>query len=212
MGFQNLQTFNLPLLSKQGWRILSNPDSLVARIYKAKYFPHGDVLNSKKGNNPSYAWRSIHNSLEIIRKGTRWKVGNGKRIHIWDDRWLPTPSTHKVISPPKPFDNFPMVSSLIDESTKWWKPKLVKSLFLPFEATTILRIPISYSLLEDNLIWIRNKSGTFTVKSAYYIATKVVEQNGGRASTNSHSASPFWKKIWQLKVLQKSKFLPGVHA
>ena len=77
MGFRNLQAFNLAMLAKQGWRILTNPNSLMARVYKAKYFPHVDVLNSKKGSNPSYAWRSIHNSLEVIRKGTRWRVGNG---------------------------------------------------------------------------------------------------------------------------------------
>ena len=71
MGFQNLHAFNLALLAKQEWRILSNPNSLVARVYKAKYFPHDDILNSKKGNNPSYVWRSIHNSLDVIRKGTR---------------------------------------------------------------------------------------------------------------------------------------------
>ena len=99
MGFQNLQAFNLALLAKQGWWILSNPNSLVSRVYKAKYFPHDDILNSKKGNNPSYTWRSIHNSMEIIRKCTRWRVGNDKRIHIWEDRWLPILTTDKLISP-----------------------------------------------------------------------------------------------------------------
>nr|POF00360.1 hypothetical protein CFP56_75492 [Quercus suber] len=70
-----------------------------------------------------------------------------------------------------------MVSSLIENDTKWWKPDLVKSLFLPFEASTILSIPISFSLLEDSLIWLGNKNGSFTVKSAYYIAVKLVEQS-----------------------------------
>ena len=68
MGFQNLQTFNLALLAKQGWQILSNPNSLMARVYKAKYFPYDDIFNAKLGSNPSYAWRSIFNSLEVIRK------------------------------------------------------------------------------------------------------------------------------------------------
>ena len=45
-----------------------------------------------------------------------------------------------------------MVSSLIDKDIKWWKLDLVKSLFLPFEANTILKIPISYSLPEDSLV------------------------------------------------------------
>lgn len=77
MGFRNLQAFNLAMLAKQGWRILKNPDTLMAWVYKARYFPFDDVLNSKKGSNPSYAWRSIHNSLDVIKKGTRWWVGNG---------------------------------------------------------------------------------------------------------------------------------------
>ena len=118
MRFRNLQAFNLALLAKQGWWILSNPNSILAKVYKAKYFPYDDILNVKLGSNPSYAWRSIFNSLEVIRKGTRWKVGNGKRIHIWEDKWLPTPTTHKVISTPMDFGDFPMVSSLIDENSK----------------------------------------------------------------------------------------------
>ena len=117
MDFRNLHVFNLALLAKQGWRILTNPNSLVARVYKAKYFPYDDILRAKIGSNPSYAWRSIHNSLVILKEGTRWRVGIGKRIHIWDDRWLPTPTTNKVISPPLEFGNFPMVSSLIDKDT-----------------------------------------------------------------------------------------------
>lgn len=30
MGFRNLHTFNLAMLAKQGWRLLSNPHSLIA--------------------------------------------------------------------------------------------------------------------------------------------------------------------------------------
>ena len=102
MGFRNLQAFNLAMLAKQAWRILSNPSSLIARVLKARYFPSGDILSATLGSNPSYSWRSIFHSLDVIRKGTRWRVGNGKQIHIWDDKWLPTPTTYKVITPKQP--------------------------------------------------------------------------------------------------------------
>ena len=115
MGFRNLQAFNLALLAKQGWQILSNPNPLMGKVYKAKYFPYDDILNAKLGSNLSYAWRSIFNSLEVIRKGTRSQVGNGKRIHIWEDKWLPTPTTHKVISTPR----FLMIS-------QWSRPLLMR--------------------------------------------------------------------------------------
>lgn len=83
MGFRNLQAFNLARLTKQGWRLLLNPNSPIARIYKAKYYPHGDVLNSKLGCNPSYAWRSIFvvskfgsNSKGHSMEGRKWEVNS----------------------------------------------------------------------------------------------------------------------------------------
>ena len=103
------------------WRILSNLDSLVARVLKARYFPSGDVLNVKLGASPSYSWRSIHDSLRVIQEGTRWRVGNGKLIHIWDDKWLPTPSTYKVISPQHP----PPSETLLN--TPWFLPSLTQT-------------------------------------------------------------------------------------
>ena len=48
-------------------------------------------------------------------------------------------------------------------------------MFLPFEVETILNIPISYHVQDDQLIWVGNKSEIFTVKSAYYVARKILE-------------------------------------
>ena len=39
------------------------------------------------------------NGLKVVKRGIRWRVGNGNLIHIWEDKWLPTPSTYKVSSP-----------------------------------------------------------------------------------------------------------------
>ncbi|KAF5445540.1 hypothetical protein F2P56_034586 [Juglans regia] len=49
LGFGDLRCFNLALLSKQGWRILQNPTSLVAQVLKQKYFNKGDLLEAKFG-------------------------------------------------------------------------------------------------------------------------------------------------------------------
>lgn len=71
IGFRNLQAFNLALLAKQAWWMLTNLYSLAACILKAKYFPFGDILNANLRSSPSYSWRSILNSLEVIRNGMR---------------------------------------------------------------------------------------------------------------------------------------------
>ena len=72
MGFKNLTAFNLAMLSKQGWQLMTNHNSLVSRLFKARYFPHGSFLNSTLGHNPSFVWRSICNAKFIIRAGNRW--------------------------------------------------------------------------------------------------------------------------------------------
>lgn len=47
VGFRNLRYFNLCLLSKQGWKLQTHPDSVVGRIFKARYFASGDYLNDE---------------------------------------------------------------------------------------------------------------------------------------------------------------------
>ena len=130
-------------------------------------------------------------------------MGNGRLIHIWEHKWLPTPTTYNVISPPRPFDDFTMVSALIDHETRRWKVELIRVVFLPFEANMILNMPLSYNLPEDKLIWTDNRRGDFTIKSAYYIACSLVGDKEVSESSSSDLRTPFGKKIWHLKIPSK---------
>lgn len=116
-------------------------------------------------------------------------MGNGRLIHIWEDKWFPNPSTYKVITPPRALEDFPMVSYLIEPVSRWWKIEAVRALFLPFEADMILKIPLSHNLPEDKLIWIGSKRGEFTIKSAYFVATKLLDtKDEGECSTGDPNA------------------------
>ncbi|KAK9991572.1 hypothetical protein SO802_026557 [Lithocarpus litseifolius] len=109
----------------------------------------------------------------------------------------------KVCSPSRLFDDIPMVSSLIDEDTRHWKVDVVRSLFLPFEAQTILSIPLSYNLPEDTIGWIGNHRGVFSAKSAYFVALALVDPSVAAESLVGDYRTPLWKKMWQLKITAK---------
>ena len=48
MGFRDLRAFNLALLTKQGWRLQQNANSLVHRVFKARYFADRPFRKSNK--------------------------------------------------------------------------------------------------------------------------------------------------------------------
>ena len=47
------------------------------RVFKTRYFPNSDFVRAGMGCNPSYAWRSILATQDVVKKGIRWQVGNG---------------------------------------------------------------------------------------------------------------------------------------
>lgn len=82
MGFRDFKDFNLALLGKHGWRLLSTPQSLVSRLYKTRYFPKGNFLEATLGNNPSYIWRSLMAAKGTVADGARWQVGIWEEIEV----------------------------------------------------------------------------------------------------------------------------------
>ncbi|XP_059437076.1 uncharacterized protein LOC132170205 [Corylus avellana] len=88
LGFRDIVSFNKALLAKQIWRLWKYPDSLIAKIMKAKYYPECSVLDAPCGKKPSFAWRSIQNSSDLVNEGLIWRVGNGQSIRIWQDKWV----------------------------------------------------------------------------------------------------------------------------
>ena len=82
MGFKDLSAFNLSMLGKQGWKFITEPDSLVARIFKARYFLTGTYLMASVGHNPNYVWCSIMRARFIVHGGARWSVSSSATIPI----------------------------------------------------------------------------------------------------------------------------------
>jgi hypothetical protein len=153
MGFHDLKIFNLALLAKQGWRLINNPDSLVAQVQREKYFPTGSFLTAQLGRSPSLAWGSLYRAKVVLEGGLRWRVGNRDSIKIWGDKWLPSPSTYQVQSPVQVLDQEARVSSLIDSGRGWWDVGLIRSMIQLKEAEVIWELFLSPLSQHNKFIW-----------------------------------------------------------
>lgn len=203
MGFKQLKQFNLALLAKHGWRL--QMDSLLFEVFKAKNFPNCEFVQASVECKPSYVWRSIMAAQDIVRRGLRWQVGNGKSIHIWQDSWIPFPSQYKVISLPFLLQSDARVEVLIDPETREWRMELIHRIFLPQVANLIGSIALSSQLHDDKQIWVVTTNGRFNVRSAYKLAMELSSKSGVASASDNSNMRMFWKYLWSINIPHKVK-------
>ncbi|KAB2075173.1 hypothetical protein E1A91_A07G212300v1, partial [Gossypium mustelinum] len=87
MGFRDLHLFNLALLGRQVWRLMTQQDTLCFKVLSAKYFPDGDVFRYKQSDKLSFTWKSIAKAVDALKDGFIWHVGDGNKIDLRRDHW-----------------------------------------------------------------------------------------------------------------------------
>jgi len=142
MGFKDLSAFNLALLGKQGWKFITEPNTLVARIFKARYFPSGSYLMATVGHNPSYVWRSIMRARFVVRGGAWWTIGSGASISILNEPWLTNGEFISSDVPGAHFIHNFTINSLMNLYDKSWNKQVVRQVFSADIASKILHTPL----------------------------------------------------------------------
>ena len=107
---------------------MTNPDTIVARLYKAKYFPNSDLLHSNIGHNPSYVWRSLWSAKFVVRGGLKWSIRSGENISVWSQNWLFDGTSLENTWPNNLEVSNLRVSDLLIPNYKSWNYDLVVSL------------------------------------------------------------------------------------
>ncbi|KAA3454975.1 reverse transcriptase [Gossypium australe] len=201
MGFRDMSQFNISLLAKQGCRIISNEESLVAHVLKAKYFSNTHFLNASLGNNCSYTWKSIWAASDVLKKGLLWRVGTGNSVSINQDAWIPDATNFRLSAVVNSMQDL-NVNALIDTGRKW-KKELIKNTFPEEDSARILRISLAENPHEDFLVWGGEASGEYSARSAYKLL-QIAEENP-RAYAVQTVYRKFYKKLWLLNLPTKLK-------
>lgn len=197
LGFRNFRDYNLAMLGKQGWRFLTNPESLVSKSYKARYFADKDFLNASLGYSPSFIWRSIFEAKSIVAAGARWRIGPGTQVNITGQPWLADGNDPFITTVSHSVDNR-CVASLFCMDRKEWDVEVVRDVFNMRDQECIFDMIIEEDLEEDVLYWKMEQSGVYSVKSAYKYLQ--VQKGAWRVDENDD----IWKKLWSIKAPPKA--------
>lgn len=79
LGFRDRQ-FNLALLAMMETSDLSR--LLAISDIEIKILP---FIRAELTSNVSYSMKSIMQAREVMKMGLRWRIGNGRLVHIWND-------------------------------------------------------------------------------------------------------------------------------
>lgn len=82
LGLRKAQTQNMALLTKLGWKLVCQDDSLWANILRDKYLKHCTLQTWPRNRSASHSWRSIIHTRDIIKEGTKWIIGDGQSVDL----------------------------------------------------------------------------------------------------------------------------------
>jgi len=107
------------------------------------------------------------------------------------------------------------VSELIDHTSMTWKVDVVRHFFHEINSEAILQIPLSMRKQDGCWAWLHEKSGLFTVHSAYrmLIKTNKTREDYFESKTNCSDIErnqKEWNRLWSMKLHLKSRCSVGV--
>lgn len=199
LGFREIEQFNNVLLAKLAWRILKEPQSLLAQTLLGKYCSKANFLEVSAPTSASHGWRSVLVGREVLRLGLGWIVGNGRDINVWSEPWMSLERQTTPMGPPTRENLKLCVADLLIPHTSNWNLQAIRENLPQYEDSIKAIIP-SECNINDELIWLNDKSGTYTTKSGYALA---------KINSDADPEDHFdWKKrIWMVNTSPKLRHL-----
>ncbi|CAL1360664.1 unnamed protein product [Linum trigynum] len=129
IGFRDLGGFSVALLARRLWSLAQRPETLAAKVLRAKYHKNSSILDASVGYRPSFIWRSLMGVQEFLMSRLRWRIGDGTGVRIWGDRWIPGVPHNYVDTAPRGLEVDASVCGLINPDTNQWDRTIVESCF-----------------------------------------------------------------------------------
>lgn len=173
MGIPYLQDLNLCLLGSWVKRYVQGEGKIWRTIIDHKYDTSSPNIFHCKSASSSRFWKGVMWAAQVVKIGCRWVVGNGCKIHFWEDTWFGSSplsvqywNLYEICN-----EQLASLSSIWDGHTirlsfrRTFTPALIEQWY---ELEQIL-LGTTLSTEQDALIWKYNTSGVYSSSSLYNI-------------------------------------------
>ncbi|PON78157.1 hypothetical protein PanWU01x14_021390, partial [Parasponia andersonii] len=118
---------------------------------------------------------------EALALGLRWRIGDGSKVRLLADLWIPRPSTFKPITSVNVINEDWKVVDIILDRLRRSNEELISNIFCEMDRDCIATILLSLEGGEDSLCWHYESKGQYSVKFGY----KAVMANMGNPPGDS---------------------------
>lgn len=125
-----------------------------------------------------------------------------EKIIISTYAWITGSSNYKLCDNLR-HNNLIFVSELIDANQRAWRRDVIHDTFSSRDANNILQIPLASETHDDLMVWRGERSGEFSVRSAYeLLQVGANEPNSNIIQTDSTN---LFRNLWNLQLPPKIK-------
>ncbi|XP_013624886.1 PREDICTED: uncharacterized protein LOC106331086 [Brassica oleracea var. oleracea] len=182
--FRDVELFNIALLGKIAWRILTKPHCLLSRILLGKYCHSKSFLSVPSQGGSSHGWKGIIAGRDLLISHLGKSIGDGESTKVWKDSWIDNGSNTRPFGPSTLQDQDLLVADLLSRETREWNVAKINKT-LPELAERILQIRPSRLGTHDTYIWNLKSSGEYTTKTWYMALTQNIAEVSSPSTTNS---------------------------
>ena len=173
LGIPDLRTLNLSLLAAWIQRNHLNNNVLWKQIVEFKYKTEQPNLLCCPDLGASPFGKGVLLAANTACFGFQWKVGNGRRIRFWEDHWFVTSSLaiqfwhlYAIVN-----EKGAMISQVWDgvNLKLTFRRSVSQNLMLQWEDLCSIASSINLSDEIDNIIWMYDSRGIFSVHTLYSV-------------------------------------------
>nr|GFA47568.1 RNA-directed DNA polymerase, eukaryota, reverse transcriptase zinc-binding domain protein [Tanacetum cinerariifolium]GFA47591.1 RNA-directed DNA polymerase, eukaryota, reverse transcriptase zinc-binding domain protein [Tanacetum cinerariifolium] len=87
LGLKNLGILNEVLMIKHLWNVAIKKDTLWVKWIMVERLKGRSIWEVQSDCNSSVGWKNILSLRDKTREHVLWKIGNGRSVNVWHDRW-----------------------------------------------------------------------------------------------------------------------------